>query len=762
MPPNDKGPRPLDYLKNEDSSVLRVTRKKCNGVDEDEAGTGTCGIVPDVVEFEKEIQKKWGGGLYEVTGNYEGQMRTASVTIAGKSKPIHKDKEEEEEEEEIEIEEIEERPPFARRPVWRRPYEEAYDPPPVPGSFGARLDRDPYRDPYGRWYPRDPYGQGVAGPYPPPPPPPSWPYGGQPPYGAQPYGAPPPGYGPGYGPAGQWPQAPQPGAPPFFNPYGPAAPPGAPPPPAYTKISDPEKEKQIELLSKQSEALQKELNDMRVAAQEAADAAAQEREERRIDAERTAAREREGELKRELDQIRLESERRTEAIQIAANKRMEDLQQRLEMANQQHQNTIQNLMVQLNSNKEGAGSSAMNKMLEMQMLQLNQQGQRLEQERLEREVRWREEQSVRREEHDRREQEYKRERERQDELKREEREREEARRRDQEKQYHQAIQLMQKGQQTPEQMLAMLKTLIDIGGAKKDATSQVMELAQAAVAIRDMMGGNTEQENKWEGIIRTGGEALARAIGEIQARRSGEAQQQMPPQHPVMAAPQVTMQSMPAQPVYQQPAGPAPGPAYQHPELIDPNASEWGRILAFAIDAHDSGNDPETTATHLHTMVLIGMQRPKALSMLERTTAEELKFQVSMLGMSPDVARSPFKPKIDRLVALLDDPQGKMWIGSLIAHIAAIQQAVRESMNRAQGEEGEEEEEEEEEEGGAQAAPAQVMTSEQFAAQSRGVPLQPNPQEQYRNPPPGGTSEDFSRRSRGPEPQRPTGGWDKP
>lgn len=754
MPPNEKGPRPLDYLKNEDSSVLRVTRKKCNGVDEDEAGTGTCGIVPDVVDFEKEIQKKWGGGLYEVTGNYEGQMRTASVTIAGKSKPIHKDNEEEEEEE-VEIEEIEtDRPPFARRPLWRRPYEEyerqPYERP--PGGFGAHFERDPYRwYPPRDQYPRDPYSP--YGPTTPPPPPVAWPYG---PAG---YGPPPAGYGPPPWP--QQPAYPGPGAAPpgFFNPLGQGMPPGAAPP-QYTKISDPEKEKQIEILAKQAETLQKELNDMRVAAQEAADAAAQEREERRIDAERTAARERENELRRELDQIKLENERRIDVVQQQSNKVLQDLQQRLELANQQHQTTIQNLMSQ---NSQGGQSNAMNKMLEMQMLQLQQQGARLEQERLEREVRWREEQSLRREEHERRDLEYKRERERQEDMKRDEREREEARRREQEKQYQQTINLMHKGQQTPEQMLAMLKTLIDIGGAKKDATSQVMELAQAAVAIRDMMGGNTEQENKWEGIIRTGGEALARAIGEIQARRGGgEPQPGIPPQQVVMPPPQVTMQPAYQQPVYQQPAGPSQ-PQHFNPELIDPSASEWGRILAFAIDAHDSGNDPETTATHLHTMVLIGMQRPKALAMLERATPEELKFQTSMLNMSPDVARSPFKPKIDRLIALLDEPQGKMWIGSLIAHITAIQQAVRESLGRAQAGEEEEEEEEEGEDGpDSSPVPTSAATSEQFAAQARGVQLQPNPQEQYRNPPSGGTSEDFSRRSRGPEAPRPTGGWDKP
>ena len=68
-------------------------------------------------------------------------------------------------------------------------------------------------------------------------------------------------------------------------------------------------------------------------------------------------------------------------------------------------------------------------------------------------------------------------------------------------------------------MLGMLKTMVDLT-PKENATEKVMELANAAIAMREVLGGNQEQESKWERIIKTGGEALSGAIGKIQQSKA--------------------------------------------------------------------------------------------------------------------------------------------------------------------------------------------------------------------------------------------------
>ena len=66
--------------------LLVVTRIKPAG---EKTSTGHCGTVLARAGFEGDIQKKWGGGTYEVHGIYEGRKCVKSVEIGGASKPIN-------------------------------------------------------------------------------------------------------------------------------------------------------------------------------------------------------------------------------------------------------------------------------------------------------------------------------------------------------------------------------------------------------------------------------------------------------------------------------------------------------------------------------------------------------------------------------------------------------------------------------------------------------------------------------------------------
>lgn len=68
-----------------DLQLLVVKRVEATG---DAAGTGHCGTVLDATGFETEIQRKWGGGTYKVSGVYDGRVCVESVEIDGASKPI--------------------------------------------------------------------------------------------------------------------------------------------------------------------------------------------------------------------------------------------------------------------------------------------------------------------------------------------------------------------------------------------------------------------------------------------------------------------------------------------------------------------------------------------------------------------------------------------------------------------------------------------------------------------------------------------------
>lgn len=820
-PRDRRGPRPLDLITRSDETFLRVSRVKVSkDADEDEVGTGYCGNVQDIVGFEDEIAKKWGGGLYEVAGLYEGKQRVESVKIAGESQPIRKEKEEEGESDEDDDDDsysysYPERSYSRGRRFGQRSY----------GGYG-RGGYDSYNDPYDS-YGGSPYGQ--PSPY-------DSPYGrtpygqassyGQPPYGApnpyvpQPYGQPQVPYG----------QAPYGQAPYGQAPYGPQPFPGMPgmqpvpgqPPNVYQPVPQVDKEKE-DKRAEEMERMRAEIEAAREAARAAADEAAAEREERRLDQERAAAHEREAELKREMDRMKAENDRKLDLIKQQADKQAELMQRAIEESARRAEEQNRQFMQQIAAS-QNSGPSSLDKMMEMQMLQLQATQARAESERLEREARAREEQAIRREEQANKNEEYRRERERQDKLRAEEREREERRRSDSEKHYQHLMEMSQKGQQTPEQMLGMLKTMVDMS-PKENATEKVMELANAALAMREILGGNQEQESKWERIIKTGGEALSGAIGKIQQSKAQQAPvyQQVPGYQSPQALPGPTPQQQAMLQQRQQ------AMMAQHQAMAqaqgaasvdrDPEPEDWGKILKFVVDCHDGENDPEETASHLHAMVVNGMGLPRAIERLGKVTVPELKFQLSMMGLAPQVAASEFKPKIDRLIEVIDTEEGQAWMEELIEAIGQIEQTIREAQmdhvqqqayaQQAQAMQQQAMQQQVQQfnasQGGTpeqqayaqkqfaqhqrfmqqqaaqqhamqqraqgmqpaqfqppQAAPpernVESMTSEEFRAQATGVELS---QEEDTEVPEGGSSEDFARRARGEQPPPPKNEWDE-
>jgi hypothetical protein len=369
-----------------------------------------------------------------------------------------------------------------------------------------------------------------------------------------------------------------------------------------------------------------------------------------------------------------------EALRVQALEE-ETLRRELEAIREESRRQLELVQQQLTS--KGTGEpTVMDKMLEMQMVQAQQAQARVEQERLDREMRWREEQVLRREDSQLRQEEWKRDKEKQEDQRREEQRREDARRKDSEKHFSQMLEMSLGQKQTPDQMLGMLKTLVDMQ-PKQDATEQVMGLAQAALTMRDLFGGNSEQEGKWESIIKTGGEALSRAIGQVQANRQPQPAMVPAPQIQQLPPPQqqLTPEQARARAAYQ-----AQAQAQQRVQAAaqaarakferDPSPAEWGQILAFTVDAHDNGSPADDAATHLYTMVVRGMQLPKAVERLAAATTDELRMQLSFMGLAPEIAASPFKAKIDRVLALLETQEGTEWIGELLASIREIYEEV--------------------------------------------------------------------------------------
>lgn len=64
---------------------LEIRRTRTSG---GQGGIGYCGKILGKVGFGDEIQKRWGGGRYEVSGMHDGKRRCLSMEIAGVSKPI--------------------------------------------------------------------------------------------------------------------------------------------------------------------------------------------------------------------------------------------------------------------------------------------------------------------------------------------------------------------------------------------------------------------------------------------------------------------------------------------------------------------------------------------------------------------------------------------------------------------------------------------------------------------------------------------------
>jgi hypothetical protein len=156
----------------------------------------------------------------------------------------------------------------------------------------------------------------------------------------------------------------------------------------------------------------------------------------------------------------------------------------------------------------------------------------------------------------------------------------------------------------------------------------------------------------------------------------------------------------------------------------DPTPVEWGRILSFVVDSRLTGNDPESTSTHLFTMVQVGMQLPRAIERLGKTTIDELRFQLVAAKLHPDVSSSPYFQKISILSDMLDNPAEVAWIEEVLDYIREIQGALQ----RAQAGELQSPPEE---------APQpelldpqeqdQDLSPEQFAARARGIKLDPAP-----------------------------------
>jgi len=456
------------------------------------------------------------------------------------------------------------------------------------------------------------------------------------------------------------------------------------------------------------EALQAQLEAVRAEAEAARESAAQEREERRLEQERAQATQRESELKREIDAIRSEQARRDDE-----NRRQ------FEAIQQQHQSQLQQLQATLQNNKGGMAD----RLIEMQMASIAQQQQRAEQERMEREQRAREDQIRRTEESTRREREWKRDQESQqqrtDELRKleearrvEERRLSEDNRKDAQAQQNRLLEVMLGQKQKPEEMLMMLEKMVKLR-PEKDTFEEIQKLAGVAMMVKDLVGGQPEQENKWETIVRSAGEAVGKAVGDIQARRAEQPQGPVPqPYQQYLPAPQGQPQGQPqGLPQGQHPSLPAPHPQQGNPIMAEPTGPEWGRILGFAVESYEAGNDPEVTATHLHTMVMVGMQRPRALEKLEGADSAQLKFQLNLLQMDQRLAQTEYLAKVRQLIQILDHEEGAAWVDELLDYLTSIQRSLREAAQQEMA--------------------AQQQAQAQAQGQGQPYPQQPYPQQGY-------------------------------
>jgi hypothetical protein len=110
-----------------------------------------------------------------------------------------------------------------------------------------------------------------------------------------------------------------------------------------------------------------------------------------------------------------------------------------------------------------------------------------------------------------------------------------------------------------------------------------------------------------------------------------------------------------------------------------PTGEEWGVILQATMRAYVDEREPEDVVPDLHALIVQKLRVPKALELLEGATPMMIKLKLP--SIKNDV--SPANPHYENLVLfeqyLIEDEEGREWLGQLLASLSLHQEAVRET-----------------------------------------------------------------------------------
>lgn len=622
-PPDPNRDRPLKSRK-EDRLYLDVDRTEVGTGSPTEAEDGWCGQVNDDRGFKKAILDKWGGGVYLVTGRYNGEDVEKRVKLPGKSKPIVVEEEEEEEQEDYYDQGYYDTP--------RGRYDQGFARPALP------YDRTPGGgvDSYGRPVPyaQDPYGhQGH--------------YGHQGPYGQPPYQGP---YGQRYG-QGQvgpgW-QGPPPGGAPLYN-----------------QVNDP---KENELA-----ALRASMEEQRQEIAEAREEAAKEREDRRLDNQRAEARRREQELKAQIERAAADATRQAESFQS----QLASMQTAITQSQGEKGGGFLDKMLEMQmlesrqaDQRREADRVDRDAKLQEEKLRLSDENRRRD-----KDLKHESEQKAaeRKLEAERMERDRDRER------------KFFAQQMDVIKSGQQspgdmlgilqtAMALNPREDATTQiaNIATMVGAMKDIlgGGNEENATQGIIRTAgeAAATALRELRGGTSPVQ-------------VAEDAAMLEAAAQ-QHQQQLPydpaahEEHLQAQAQLLAQQEAEARAQLQQANPPASA-------TRDATPDEWGRIAKFVVEGYMQGNSAEDTVPHLNTF-LSGLGVPAVMLRFEGATVGVLRWQIGQLG-SQVPQDHPHRLPFDAFAAMLEDEErGVPWVAALLDSIRTYLAAIRETRRRHQ------------------------------------------------------------------------------
>lgn len=485
---------------------------------------------------------------------------------------------------------------------------------------------------------------------------------GAPPFGAPPFGSP---FGPGYGapPFGSpFGQSPFGGPPPFGSPFG-APPWGRFPTPGQPWAPAPGMAPPWGA----SPAKDAEIDALKEALKEAQDAAAAEREERRVEREQAKAEADRREMQRVMD----ENNRRFET-----------------------------LIATMSQNK---GGGAADFMLQFMTQNMQAEQQRMERERQEREARMRDERSFQQQTQTERQALMDREQQRRDSERQADLQRAQQQAEANEKFWQRMFEFSKGSQQKPKDMIELI-TALQAVNPKKDMTSEVAGMITLFGKLQDVVGGGGREKSSAEEIV----DKVTDGITTIAEKWLDKKEEISPQQQAVMAHQQhmamLQLQAMQAQGrqlspqqhqwLMQQQAAQAhqiamqgqapqlpmaPGQAPVAPQAVaqapappsrKPTEAEWGRLLEHVLTRYGNDAEPEEVVPELYALSA-RMGCSGAMEILGDANPGLIRLKLPKIrkGIPADMADLATNLTLFEQY-LLKDEEGEEWLEDLLEGIS--------------------------------------------------------------------------------------------